>query len=181
MATQAEHCKIESCTRLPYCRGMCHFHYRRDLREKTTAECAVEGCHRKRSSSVYCAAHRSRQQRETDMDAPIRTYGEGYINDDGYRLVRYKGAYVLEHRLVMAAYLGRALTEEETVHHKNGIKDDNRLENLELWVGNHSSGSRVEDRLTDALFTIDLYRDQLTPEQLDLLKGVVTEQLEGVA
>ena len=58
-----------------------------------------------------------------------------------------KGNKVPEHILVMEQVIGRYITKEETVHHKNGIRDDNRPENLELWASRHPKGQRISDLL----------------------------------
>lgn len=70
---------------------------------------------------------------------------QGSITDDGYRVLFIDGRQVGEHRHVMQAVVSRELTPEETVHHRNGVKLDNRPENLELWASNHPRGQRVLD------------------------------------
>jgi hypothetical protein len=77
---------------------------------------------------------------------PAGRVSAGFVHrGNGYRYIMIRGKIIAEHRIVMERELGRELTKRETVHHKNGIRSDNRPENLELWSHNHGPGARVSD------------------------------------
>jgi hypothetical protein len=74
---------------------------------------------------------------------------EGYVrvrlspDDPVFGVMADHAGYVLEHRLVMARYLGRSLRDDETVHHINGRHSDNKLENLQLRIGKHGRNAAL--------------------------------------
>ena len=76
----------------------------------------------------------------------------GRHTKDGYVYIHkpthpnaHKSGYIMEHRIVMEEKLGRYLCSTESVHHRNGVKSDNRPENLELRAIFHGKGQNIDD------------------------------------
>ena len=172
-------CRVPTCERGAVTRGWCHGHYLRwsrtgdvqadvPLRRRSRAQCVIAGCKRAATNLGLCPAHRFRLNVHGDAkaDVPVVTpAGDGFVHQ-GYRIVpvppdkRWLTGGVTpvgEHRLVMAAMLGRPLTEHESVHHRNGDRRDNRPENLELWSRFQPNGQRVEDKVAWAYELLRLY------------------------
>ncbi len=115
---------------------------------KVREPCLVEGCERLRKGASYCHLHTERLRRTGEVGPAEPTLVKGRVKprSDGYiRLTLPDGRRVLKHVLVMEQHLGRRLAPGENVHHKNGIKDDCALGNLEMWFVMQPTGQRVTD------------------------------------
>lgn len=85
--------------------------------------------------------------RDGSMGSLCKTMGYKSVVCHGHPNAMGKKGRILEHVMIMSNYLGRPIKKGETIHHLNGIRNDNRIENLELWDSSHPSGQRVEDKI----------------------------------
>lgn len=126
---------------------------------------------RKKSYKIPCLSCGQLKQRKSKLCVDCFNKNKQYpfskirhISKDGYVYVYFrahpncdKEGRIFEHRLIMEKRLGRYLLPFENVHHKNGIRNDNRTENLELWVKAQPAGARVKDVVKWAKEIIKLY------------------------
>ncbi len=171
-------CKFQDCGKHATSRGYCRRHYQQalDRFEFGTAVCATDGCDRAASAGRgLCGTHYKIAARSgeftTRLCAPTKpSRSGGSVTAQGYRMrsVGYRGRY--EHRIVMEAHLGRELLPHENIHHRNGDRLDNRIQNLELWSRQQPSGQRVTDKLRWAHELIHSYSGTLVQIEYERLE-----------
>ncbi len=178
-------CSVDGCERPHRAKGLCQFHRDRLRRgvpfdqpirgsgqlRRAKDLCSVDTCPKLVHARGLCPMHYERMKKTGDVGSVESTVNrmapdEWRRDRDGYVYRCIGGRKLHQHRFVMEQLLGRCLESFENVHHLNGIKDDNRPENLELWTTSQPKGQRVEDKLAWAREFIALYGE---PQQLALV------------
>lgn len=178
-------CEVDGCERRAKSKNLCGMHYARLKRTGITGgtdslynidnqdkKCKIDGCERWSFGLNLCSMHYVRLRTHGDVgcaDSKKRVNGTGNITKKGYQYVykpnhpnAYKSGKVAMHVLVMSQILERPLRRGESVHHKNGIRSDNRPENLELMTHLHPSGQSIKEMVEFCKMYLSLYEKEIT-------------------
>lgn len=149
-------CRAKYCDMSAYTKGLCHKHYQKLRRYGERSISHPETCTRcdnpvfsyvkkKTGKRSYCVTCKECLHKDS-LARGIKKNGIRGYDSHGYVRIRLEdGRFVYEHRYAMETKLGRKLKEGESVHHINGIRDDNNPDNLELWLGAIRYGQRAKD------------------------------------
>ena len=156
-------CRLQGCNTPSRANGLCAKHNQQARRrgEYTDKKCAYPPCNRPGIEKGLCPAHYQQQLAGHSLRPLRRWPGTGSIGKDGYLRVQIEGRTAPEHRRVMERHLGRELEKHETIHHKNGDRLDNRIENLELWSNWQPYGQRVIDKVAWAQEILAKYSSEI--------------------
>jgi hypothetical protein len=128
-------------------------------RGQTCADCGTAIANK----ATRCRTCHGKSKRGTPAKTGRFLNAQGYAMRSGYQdhaNCRQANGSILEHVLVMSEMLGRPLTKGENVHHLNGVRDDNRPENLELWNTSQPAGQRVPDKVRWAKELLAMYEPE---------------------
>lgn len=180
-------CKFPGCDNPYNSKEYCKYHYDQlragkpltiqKRKNKVKVLCRFDSCTEFSRGNGLCMSHYA-QERRGQILTPIvnvkrskyrAEIGDIYIDNDGYVTEKDpthpnadKRGWVKQHIKVMSEHLNRRIRTElgENVHHKNGVRDDNRIENLELWLKGQPSGQRVADLVNWARKIVSQYGNE---------------------
>lgn len=169
-------CKEDDCKKTVLAKGMCSAHYALNRRTGSTKKtyirgtCSLSDCSEPHLAKGYCMTHYYKWKRTGDpYYLPPKAPPKRTLDKNGYAVLSNmhdhpnarKNGNIFEHVVVMAEKLGRPLVKGENVHHINGVRDDNRPENLEVWNTSQPAGQRPEDKVEWAIEILSLYKPEV--------------------